>query len=284
MRNSRLTYFIAMNSVVSLSLTACSVEPLVKFKNDPVGSENSILGAQPAARSAQEKTSATHVAILGDSQSTGLYGQRLFELIRYTSKQKISYFGAASSARIGSWIHGGFYPIPINAYFGCDAKTETSSCTPSTQTATKTESINSILSRHPYVSLYIITLGDNHFYDPASVKNELPRLIKPILTSGANCVFVTPTEGLGQFSNKLTLIANLKSAIGSLKTELGRTCTLIDSYTVGKDVLRNESDLQMMRDSVSQDPMKLHPRGPGAKLWAERVFDALKQQELLNPL
>jgi hypothetical protein len=132
--------------------------------------------------------------------------------------------------------------------------------------------------------LYIITLGDNHFFDPASVKSELPRLIKPILNSGARCAFVTPTEGLGQFANKTTLIVNLKAANESVRAELGRSCTLIDSYTVGKDVLKNNSDLQLMRDAVSGDPMKLHPRGAGAKLWAERVFETLKNQGLLSPL
>ncbi len=63
------------------------------------------------------------VAVLGDSQSTGTYGQRLSELIRSESKQRLSYFGAASSGRIGAWVNGGFAPIPAGAFFGCDAQT-----------------------------------------------------------------------------------------------------------------------------------------------------------------
>ena len=104
------------------------------------------------------------------------------------------------------------------------------------------------------------------------------------MNAGARCAFVSPTEGLGQFANKTTLISNLKAANESVQAELGRSCTFIDSYTVGKDVLKNNSDLQLMRDAVAGDPMKLHPRGAGAKLWAERVFEALKLVNLVTPL
>lgn len=232
----------------------------------------------------EESQAPTHVAVLGDSQSTGVYGQRLSDLIRYASTQKLSYFGAASSGRIGGWINGGFSPIPANAYYGCDAFSDSRSCGPTMQAGARTESIQSILANHPYVNLFIITLGDNHFYDPASVKSELPRLIKPILSRGARCAFVTPTEGQGAFANKLDLIANLKAAVTGVEKETGRTCTLIDSYNVGGDVLLNNSDLALMRSSVSADPMKLHPRGAGAKLWAERVYAALVKRGLLTNL
>ncbi len=67
-----------------------------------------------------------------------------------------------------------------------------------------------------------------------------------------------------------------------MQKETGKTCAFIDSYNVGKDVLKNNADLQIMRDSVSTDPMKLHPRGAGAKLWAERVFEKLKDLRLID--
>lgn len=264
---------------LGLLLLAAGCKALPKSPTPEVSNPN-----QPQQIVGSQISTIREVAVLGDSQSTGGYGQRLSELIRYASQQKLSYFGAASSGRIGSWINGGFAPIPAGAFYGCDASTAEKSCTPSTQPGKRTEAIANIIAKHPFIDLYIITLGDNHFFDPASVKSELPRLIKPILNSGARCAFVTPTEGLGQFANKTTLIANLKAANESVRAELGRSCTLIDSYTVGKDVLKNNSDLQLMRDAVSGDPMKLHPRGAGAKLWAERVFETLKNQGLLSPL
>jgi hypothetical protein len=224
------------------------------------------------------------VAVLGDSQSTGTYGQRLSELIRFASKQRLSYFGAASSGRIDGWVNGGFAPLPAGAFFGCDAQTNTRSCAPQILPNNRTEAVATILSQHRYVDLYIITLGDNHFFDPASVRRELPRLVKPILSSGARCAFVTPTEALGQFADKRTLIGHIKFAVDSIEKDTGRTCTLVDSYTVGGDVLRNNNDLALMRDAVSADPMKLHPRGSGARLWAERVFETLVSKGLLSKL
>jgi hypothetical protein len=237
-----------------------------------------------AVTDAQNSPQVSNVAIIGDSQSTGGYGQRLGELIRFASRQKLSFFGAASSGRIGSWVQGGFAPIPAGAYFGCESSSPDKSCTPTTLAGKKTNTIGSILKNHPKVNLFIITLGDNHFFDPNSVRTDLPKLVKPILISGAKCAFVTPTEGLGQFSNKLKLIQNIVTSLNDIKESNGQTCTLIDSYTVGKDVLKNNSDLQILRQSVSSDPMKLHPRGAGAKLWAERVFNALIQRNLLTPL
>jgi len=241
--------------------------------------------AKPLSSSAnarKESADIMNVAVLGDSQSTGGYGNRLSELIRFASKQRLVYFAAASSSRISGWLNGGFTPIPSNGYFGCDSGSAQRSCTPTLQAGRKTEAIATILANHPAVDLYLVTLGDNHFFDPASVNSELPRLIKTILGSGAKCAFVTPTEGLGQFANKLTLIANLKSAVNSVKSEIGKTCTLIDSYTVGGDVLRTDEDLYVMRSAVLADPMRLHPQGVGARLWAERVFDALLKNELLT--
>ncbi|MEN9530005.1 MAG: hypothetical protein RI932_1878 [Pseudomonadota bacterium] len=280
MKKHKKTPFVSALSI-SLALIAagCKDSAAPSQREPDFGQHN-----QPLQVSNGLKSVVGEVAVLGDSQSTGGYGQRLSELIRYASQQKLSYFGAASSGRIGSWINGGFAPIPANAFYGCDAYTSDKSCAPSTQPGKRTEAIANIIAQHPYIDLYIITLGDNHFFDPASVKSELPRLIKPILNAGARCAFVSPTEGLGQFANKTTLISNLKAANESVQAELGRSCTFIDSYTVGKDVLKNNSDLQLMRDAVAGDPMNLHPRGAGAKLWAERVFEALKLVNLVTPL
>lgn len=233
---------------------------------------------------AVEQKEILEVAVIGDSQSTGGYGRRLSELIRQSSKQRLVYFGAASSARMGSWVNGGFAPIPSNAYFGCESETDARSCAPSMQSGRRTESINAILRRNSFADLYILTLGDNHFYDSASVRNELPQLVKPILSTGAKCAFVTPTKGTGRFADKRTLISNIKSALDAVKNQIGSTCTLIDSYTVGQDVLKSNADLLLMRDSVSADPMGLHPQGTGARLWAERVFQALLDRKMLNSL
>lgn len=225
-----------------------------------------------------------HVAVLGDSQSTGAYGQRLSDLIRYASKQRLNFFGAASSGRVGSWVTGGFAPIPAGAYFGCESRDPVTSCAPIHNSGKRTSSITSVLQNFPFIDLFIITLGDNHFYDPVSLRNEIPNLVKPILVAGAQCAFVTPTEGLGQFSNKLKVIENLTAGLRDVERAIGKTCQLIDSYTVGKDVLKSDADLQLMRNAVSGDPMKLHPRGAGARLWAERVFKALVAKKLLTPL
>lgn len=246
----------------------------VKTSSAPQGASSDIEG----------RLRTTHVAVIGDSQSTGAYGQRLAELIRFASHQRLSFFGAASSGRIGSWVYGGFSPIPAGAYFGCESYKSENSCTPASHPGKKTTAISSILKNHPQVKLFIITLGDNHFYDPSSVRVEIPKLINPVLSSGAQCAFVTPTEGLGQFSNKLNLIRNIIDSLNDVKSSTGKTCALIDSYTVGKDVLKDDADLQLLRQSVSADPMKLHPRGAGAKLWAERVFKALVDRKLLTPL
>lgn len=235
-------------------------------------------------RSSSESDEILHVAVIGDSQSTGGYGQRLSDLILNAAKQRLVYFGAASSARINSWTYGGFSPIPANAYFGCDSATDARSCKPGMKPGQRTESIGSIIKNNPYVDLYILTLGDNHIYDPASVRAELPGLLKPILKTGARCAFVTPTVGVGRFSDKETLIGNLKSALDGVKSELGSTCYFIDSYHVGQQVLKTQSDLQTMRNASAQDPMGLHPQGSGARLWGERVFEALVNLGLLDRL
>ena len=123
--------------------------------------------------SSAESDEILHVAVIGDSQSTGGYGQRLSDLILNAAKQRLVYFGAASSARINSWTYGGFSPIPANAYFGCDSATDARSCKPSMKPGQRTESIATIIKNNPYVDLYILTLGDNHIYDPASVRVDL---------------------------------------------------------------------------------------------------------------
>lgn len=232
----------------------------------------------------QENAAIASVAILGDSQSTGGYGRRLSELIRVSSKQRLVYFGAASSARIGSWVAGGFNPIPAGAYFGCASGSDGRSCSPSMQSAGRTESIAAVLRRPAAADLFVLTFGDNHFYDPTSVRTDLPKLVRPILGSGAKCAFVTPTEGTGRFADKRNLMANIKLALEDIKKSNGSTCTLIDSYNVGKEVLRTPADLQLMTQSISADPMGLHPQGTGARLWGERVFDALVWQKLLERL
>jgi len=221
------------------------------------------------------------IAIIGDSQSTGVYGNRLAELIRSQSRSKLVYFGAASSARIDSWVNGNFSPIPSGAYFGCESVTGKQGCTPTVQPTKRTSSISKLIATYPSIDLYIITLGDNHFFDPSSVISSLPKLIRPILNSGAACVLVTPTVGSGQFANKSKLINNLKSANDMIKNAMGRSCAVIDSYSIGKEILNNQADLELMQSAVSADPMKLHPRGSGAKLWADRVFQSVKNRGLV---
>lgn len=266
-------------ALLSFGLIACLPISKTSDQNMTVESSNSPLAIENSASQQIQ-----HVAVLGDSQSTGVYGQRLSDLIRFASKQRLSFFGAASSGRVGSWVTGGFTPIPAGAYFGCESRDPAKSCAPVQNSSKRTSSINSILQNFPLIDMFIITLGDNHFYDPASLRSEIPRLIKPILYAGSKCAFVTPTEGLGQFSNKLKVIDSLTAGLRDVEQAMGKTCQLIDSYTVGKDVLKNEADLQLMRNAVSADPMKLHPRGAGARLWAERVFDALVARNMLTPL
>ncbi|MEY3902449.1 MAG: hypothetical protein RL189_1755 [Pseudomonadota bacterium] len=267
-------------SLLSSSLTACGTNVGQAVENNQSDAETS----SSAAELTRENSGIASVAVLGDSQSTGGYGRRLSELIRASSKQRLVYFGAASSARVGSWVSGGFNPIPAGAYFGCASGADGRSCVPSMQSAGRTESIASILRRPATADLFILNLGDNHFYDPTSVRNELPKLVGPILRSGAKCAFITPTEGTGRFADKRNLMANIKLALDDIKKASGSTCFLIDSYTVGKEVLRTSADLQLMRQSVSADPMGLHPQGSGARLWGERVFDALVGQKLLERL
>jgi lysophospholipase L1-like esterase len=246
--------------------------------------DNNSLQTSAGLQGQSSQTEIMQVAVIGDSQSTGGYGQRLSDLIRYASKQQLVYFGAASSARVGSWVSGGFSPIPANAYYGCDSGGVARSCAPSLQSGRRTESISSIMKRNSHADLFILTLGDNHFYDPASIRSELPQLVKPILSSGAKCAFVTPTEGTGRFADKRNLLSNIKSALADIKTQTDTTCEVIDSYSVGADVLKTNTDLQHMRNSVSADPMGLHPQGAGARLWAERVFEALAARGLLTRL
>lgn len=269
----------------SAHTTACNpAVRLISSDNSLRAEDNSQVQSSSRPQGQSSNTDIMQVAVIGDSQSTGGYGQRLSDLIRYASKQQLIYFGAASSARVGSWVSGGFSPIPANAFYGCDSGGVARSCAPSMQGGRRTESISSIMKRNSNADLFILTLGDNHFHDPASIRSELPQLVKPILSSGAKCAFVTPTEGTGRFADKRNLLSNIKSALADIKTQTGTTCELIDSYTVGADVLKSNADLQHMRNSVSVDPMGLHPQGSGARLWAERVFEALTARGLLTRL
>lgn len=79
-------------------------------------------------------------------------------------------------------------------------------------------------------------------------------------------------------------MTQISAGLELVRKNLGRTCTLINSYHVGEDVLRTTADLDLLRRSVSQDPMGLHPQGSGARLWGERVFDALLRNGLLTRL
>lgn len=263
----------------ALAFMACVPRKALNPKESPGLSEQQ----STTARSA-ENTGILNVAVLGDSQSTGGYGQRLADLIRNNSVQRLVYFGAASSARIGSWVDGGFTPIPYSAYFGCDSGAVARSCAPQMQLGRQTQSIATIVRQHSFVDLYVLTFGDNHFYDPSSARRDIPRLVTPILKSGAKCAFVTPTEGVGKFANKLELIRQIKLGLEDVKNANGSTCALVDSYTVGGDVLKTDSDLQLMRNASAQDPMGLHPQGSGARLWGERVFEALLKLRLLDRL
>jgi hypothetical protein len=263
----------------AIALFSCAPKSLLSSTDARDAAE-----AQSTTLRGAETSGILHVAVLGDSQSTGGYGQRLADLIRNASVQRLVYFGAASSARIGSWVDGGFTPIPYNAYFGCDSATDARSCAPQMQPGRQTQSIATIVRQHPYVDLYVLTFGDNHFYDPSSARRDIPRLVTPILKSGVKCAFVTPTEGVGKFANKLELIRQIKLGLEDVKNANGSTCALVDSYTVGGDVLKTDSDLQLMRNASAQDPMGLHPQGSGARLWGERVFEALLKRGLLNRL
>lgn len=126
MKLKLMPFFIL--SSVCLFFIACGKSP---EQGNPVPAENSnsVSNAQQVSTNKlTDHEDILQVAILGDSQSTGGYGQRLSELIRYTSRQRLSYFGAASSGRIGGWINGGFAPIPANAFYGCDAFSDARSC------------------------------------------------------------------------------------------------------------------------------------------------------------
>ena len=224
---------------------------------------------------------AKQVAIVGDSQSAGPYGARLGDLIRNNTTAKLNFFGGACSAQIRHWVEGGFTAIPSSCFRTCESDDAAPSCSPQVIPGTQTKRIASIIASHPNVDLFIITLGDNHFGAPSTITREVPLLVNPILEANRSCVWVTPTRGLGKFANKEQLIKTLTDALAAVKAKSGRGCTLVDSYRQGADVLKTNSDLKIMNDSLLKDPMLLHPQGAGAILWADRVLEKLLKDGVL---
>jgi hypothetical protein len=226
---------------------------------------------------------AKHVAILGDSQAAGSYGARLGDLIRNNTSAKLNFFGSACSAQIYHWVKGGFTAIPSSCFQTCESNDNSPSCPPTMSPGMQTKRIASILSNHPKIDLFIITLGDNHFGSNSTITSDVPLLLNPILSEpGRSCVWVTPTRGLGKFANKESLIKTLMDALAGVKAKWGRGCTIVDSYHLGKDVVKTDSDMKVMNDSLESDPMKLHPQGAGAKLWADRVIEKLLRDGILS--
>ena len=225
---------------------------------------------------------AKHVAVLGDSQAAGSYGARLGNLIRNNTSAKLNFFGSACSAQIYHWVKGGFTAIPSSCFQTCESDDDSPSCSPRMVPGMQTKRIASILANHPKIDLFIITLGDNHFGSNSTIASDVPLLLNPILSEpGRSCVWVTPTRGLGRFANKESLIKALMDALAGVKAKWGRGCTIVDSYHLEKDVLKTDSDLRVMNDSVARDPMLLHPGEAGAKLWADRVMEKLLREGVL---
>jgi hypothetical protein len=222
-----------------------------------------------------------NVAVLGDSQTAGDYGARLADRIIKDSQQRLLFFGGASSARIHHWIDGNFSAIPSNFFRSCESPGQ-NSCHPALSPGKKTKSIKSILAQFPEIDGYILTLGDNHYYDPASVKSFTKEISELLIKSQKRCAFVTPTLALGKFANKNQMIEGIKSGLNDVKAQYGRTCVFVDSYTFGGDVVKNSNDKAIIEDSVRGDYMKLHPAGKGAYLWADRVFEKLVNKNFLN--
>jgi hypothetical protein len=247
-------------------------------KSDAAVPQNPNSPIQPSTNLGQ---AAKQVAIVGDSQSAGPYGANLSDLIRNNTTAKLNFFGGACSAQIRHWVEGGFTAIPSACFRTCESDDAAPSCSPQVIPGTQTKRIASIIANHPKVDLFIITLGDNHFDSPSTVTREVPLLVNPILEAGRSCVWVTPTRGLERFANKEQLIKTLTDALAAVKAKMGRGCTLVDSYRQGADVLKTNSDLKVMNDSLLNDPMRLHPQGAGAKLWADRVLEKLLKDGVL---
>ena len=222
-----------------------------------------------------------NVAVIGDSQTAGDYGARLAKRVREDSKQRLLYFGSASSARIHHWIDGGFSAIPSSFFRSCESPAEFN-CNPILTPGKKTRSLNSILSLFPEIDGYIVTLGDNHYYDPGSVRAYTKEITKLLISSGKRSAFVTPTLALGYFSNKDKIVDGIKQGLQDVEAEYDSTCTLIDSYSLGDDVIKTINDKKVIENSVKNDSMKLHPAGDGAHLWADRVFEKLLQDNFLD--
>ena len=225
--------------------------------------------------------STVNVAIIGDSQTAGDYGARLAKRVREDSKQRLLFFGGASSARIHHWIDGGFSAIPSSFFRSCESPAQ-SSCTPTLTPGKRTRSLKSIFTLFPEIDGYIVTLGDNHYYDPGSVRAYTKEMTKLLITSGKRCAFVTPTLALGKFANKDVIVDGIKQGLKDVEAEHGSACTLIDSYSFGGDVVKTINDKRIIEDSVRNDSMKLHPAGEGAHLWADRVFEKLMQDNFLD--
>lgn len=222
-----------------------------------------------------------NIAIIGDSQTAGDYGKRLAERIIYNSSQKLVYFGGASSARIHHWIDGGFTAIPSNAFRSCQSGGN-QSCKPTLTANKQTQSIKSIMNQYPKIDSFIITLGDNHYYDPNSTASFTQELVEEIISAGRKCAFITPTIALGKFKDKSIMLAGIKQGIEKVRLKHSRTCLLIDSYTFGSDVIKTNPDRDLITKSLQADSMGLHPSGVGAKLWADRVFDKLLAERFLD--
>ena len=257
------------------------------FKSSFLVSAFTVLGCVPSKSSdtsSLDTSPIKTVAIIGDSQTAGEYGAQLASRVLNDSKQRMTYFGGASSARIHHWIDGGFAAIPADFFRTCESPSGDVSCTPSLKPGTKTRSINSIISSFPEIDAFIITLGDNHLYDPVSAEPFTNELTDLLLSKGKKCAFVTPTLGLGKFKDKETLMKSIERGLEKARSKYGRTCVFVDSYHMGKDVIKNQSDKATLEASLERDYMKLHPSGEGAKLWANRVFEALVEKDFLHAL
>ena len=224
------------------------------------------------------------VGVIGDSQTAGEYGAQLAKRILTDSKQRMTFFGGASSARIHHWIDGGFTAIPSDFFRTCESQSGDVSCNPSLKPGTKTRSLKSIISSFPEIDAFIITLGDNHLYDPVSAEPFTNEMTDFLIKSGKKCAFVSPTLGLGKFKNKETLMKSIVRGLEKTRTKHGTTCVFIDSYHMGKDVVKTTSDKSLLEASLERDYMKLHPSGEAAKLWANRVFEALVEKDFLHQI
>jgi hypothetical protein len=218
----------------------------------------------------------SRIAIITDSQGSAEFGKHLHGRIRSDTPHAINYYSAFCSARIDHYVKGGFTGIPRNCTKYCESKG--SSCTITSATGRTSQSAKTIMAQNPAIDSFVIVLGDNHFSYPAGIKTWIPKLVKPIIEANKKCFWVSPTVGIGKFTNKDQVIDRIKQGLASVERELGRTCTLIDSYNVGGDVLKSNSDKAVVVKSLRNDPMGLHPSGAGARLWADGVYSAIKDK------